>query len=141
MLSGGKPAAQNGMPAVLRQETVSAEEKEPNNFVGSANRITLGETVRGTLTPSQHDVDYFVLASSPESRGPKRVIARTRGSGCCGKVDVWSEKEESIAYGHAIAGNTISISAPPADAYLIRISEDTGSKGDINYELLVQPDP
>ncbi len=64
---GGLPSfgrtTNGGTSPVLRQETVLTAEKEPNDSVRSANRITLGQTVKGTLETSRGDVDYFVLTS------------------------------------------------------------------------------
>ena len=141
---GGLPSfggtAKDSGSAILRQETVLSGEQEPNDHVGSANRITLGQTITGTLEPSKGDIDYFILTPPKETRGTKRIIVRTQGDGCCVHLEVWNEKEEDIAHGHAIAGETISLSAPPADTYLIRISENVGGKRDITYEFVVQLD-
>ena len=140
---GGLPgfggAAKDGASAVLRQQTVLTEEKEPNDAVGSANRITLGQTVKGTLESSKGDVDYFVLTPPAESRGPKRVILRSRGSSdCCIRLDAWNQKEELIAHDSGEVGATLSRPMPPANSYLTRVSGDT--KLDVSYEIVIVPE-
>src|SRR5262245_38895107 len=113
--SGGPAAATAGRPIVLQQQTVLANEQEPNDSVGAANIIELGQTIEGTLVQAENAADYFVIAATPDARGPKRVIVRTRGPYvCCTKLTVWNGKEEEIAQGQAVVGETISVPAPPA---------------------------
>jgi hypothetical protein len=71
------------------------------------------------------------------------VIVRTRGpaSGCCAHLTVWNEKEEQIGRNHTIIGGTISEPVMPADAYLVRVSTETGSYNVMNYELVVIQEP
>ena len=142
--SAGWTAPEGGGPSmVLQQQTVLTSEQEPNNTVGSANLIALGQTIEGALVPAENAPDYFALAATPDTRGPKRVIVRTRGpaAGCCANLTVWNEKEERIAQGHTIIGGTISEPAQPADAYLMRVSTDAGDHEVMNYELVVIQEP
>ena len=135
--SGSAPGAGEGS-IVLQQHTVLGSEHEPNDFVGSANLIEFGQTIEGTLVAADNAADYFALAQAPDSRGPKRVIVRTRGPyGCCARLTVWNGKEEQIAEGRAIIGETISVPARPADAYLMRVLTDVGGYEAMNYELVV----
>ncbi len=142
--SAGRTAPEGGGPSmVLQQQTVLTSEQEPNNTVGSANVIALGQTIEGALVPAENAPDYFALATTPDTRGPKRVIVRTRGpaAGCCANLTVWNGKEERIAQGHTIIGGTISEPAQPADAYLVRMSTDAGDHEVMNYELVVIQEP
>jgi hypothetical protein len=137
---GSAPGAGQGS-VVLQQQTVLGSEHEPNDSVGSANRISLGQTIEGTLVAADNAADYFALAQTPDSRGPKRVIVRTRGPyGCCVKLTVWNGKEEQIAESRVIIGETISVPAQPADAYLMRVLTDVGGYEAMSYELLVVDD-
>jgi hypothetical protein len=69
--SAGGPAPGAGeRPIVLQQQTVLASEQEPNDSVGSANLITLGQTIEGTLVQEENAADYFALSVAPETRGP-----------------------------------------------------------------------
>lgn len=137
--AGGSAPGAGERSIVLQQQTVLASEQEPNDTVGSANLITLGQTIEGTLVAADDAADYFALAATPETRGPKRVIVRTRGpaSGCCAHLTVWNEKEEQIGGNFTIVGGAISEPAPPADAYLMRISTSTKGHEVMNYELVV----
>jgi hypothetical protein len=128
--------------SILRQQTVVKSEQEPNDSVGSANLIALGQTISGTLAAAEDAADYFALASMSETRGSKRVVLRTRGpaSGCCASLTVWNQKEEEIAGGSSIIGSTISVLAPPAEAYLIRVSTNTIGYKIMNYELIIMQD-
>jgi hypothetical protein len=136
---GELPSGDDSGSMVLRQETVLTSELEPNESVGSANVIEPGQTIKGTLVQSESTVDYFALPSAPEARGPKRVIVRTRGTaeGCCVSLTVWNEKEEQIAWGYDTIGRTISVPAPPAAKYLVRLLTDSEDYVAVNYELVV----
>jgi hypothetical protein len=139
---GGSAPGAGERPIVLQQQTVLTSEEEPNDSVGSANLIELGQTIAGSLVAAENAADYFALASAPETRGAKRIIVRTRGpaAGCCVNLNVWNGKEELLAQGHTIIGGTISEPAQPADAYLIRIANDAGGYDVMNYELVIVQD-
>ena len=120
-----------------------ASELEPNDFVGSANLIEFGQTIEGSLVAAEDAADYFALATTAETRGPRRFIVRTGGpaQGCCVGLTVWNEKEVEIAQGHTIIGGTISEAAQPANAYLVRVSSNAGGYEVMNYELVVVQEP
>jgi len=141
--AGGSVPGADERSIVLQQQTVLASEQEPNDTVGSANLITLGQTIEGTLVAAENAADYFALAATPNTRGPKRVIVRTRGpaSGCFAWLTVWNQKEEEIGGGNTCIGGTISKPVEPADAYLVRVSTDAGGYEVMNYELVVVREP
>lgn len=141
LFSGGTGDSGEGARVVVQQAVVS-EELEPNDSIGSANVIEVGQTLAGSLTVSegQDGLDYFVLQSPTEPPRPKRMIVRTRGSASYYrlKLTVWDGDEQELAEEQARAGDTISIEVPAAAQYAVRLSMTSGiSTGSMDYEFVI----
>jgi hypothetical protein len=70
------------------------DEREPNNAVTEANRLELGQTMRGHVRPD--DIDWFVVPTEGVEAESIRVIFRHLGNSGCPVVSVQNAVERLI---------------------------------------------
>lgn len=125
------------------EREIGGMEVEPNDVPSQANRIAVGQVVRGGMD-GIGQIDFFALAVPADARGPHRLVVRTiswRGTTSLEAV-VWDENEDQVARDSRTPEQTISVRLQRAGAYLVRLRLKKISAEDVerHYELEIRRD-
>src|SRR5262245_9934929 len=136
-------------PESIRSNTgpapISGDEKEPNDQITAANRITLDSEINGSIATAQ-DRDFFKFRTGgqePKTPGqpPNKIriiLRKTSPGGFYATVAVSDETENRITEKSEHVDTTISFvfdARPNSYYYLLVKPETTGSGG---YQLVVK---
>lgn len=125
------------------EREIGGKEVEPNDVPSQANRIMVGQLVRGVMD-GIGQIDFFAVAVPADARGPHRLVVRTiswRGATSL-KAVVWNENEDQLARDSSMPEQTISVRLRPAGAYLVRLHLERlfGEDVERHYELQIRRD-
>jgi hypothetical protein len=121
-----------------------ALEKEPNNDVPEAQRISLNSTVSGTIS-APTDVDYFVFAGKSGQRVVASCLASSIDSRLSAGLELYSKQGSLLAANHEYQGSdaVLDCTLPSDSDYYVRVFAFTYTQGSPEhfYRLTVSTAP
>jgi hypothetical protein len=122
-----------GQTAILLPPGPDVEESEPNDTISTANALSLGQTVGGTLPPD--DLDWFVFSTEDADVESIRITFRNLGGGCPGYALI--DAVENLVSGAQVCAFEISKSQTvliEGPRYFVRVGSDSSRT---SYELAI----